>query len=147
MGSARPLHSLLSCLLLCSALVGALLGPTIVITLPIPSSRPGAISSSSLLRYAPSSPDPAPLNSTSWDGRELLPYVLKLTTPAAPVTNLGTHHLPPLISKGDVVVVNGDRLKVRRVRFLYKMEAPQMKYKVTKKVLDVTHERRAKIER
>ena len=101
----------------------------------------------------PSDPTPQPYNATSWDNRELLPYSLRLTTPtegqspslkkkntkrrlssssfSSSEANLGTHHLPPLVSKGDVVVVNGKRYKVRRVRFLYKMESPQMKYRVS----------------
>ena len=86
-------------------------------------------------------------NSTlSWDPRETLPYILKTTTPGDS-SHLGTHHLPPMIGKGDVIKLNQESYKVRRVRFLYKMESPDVKYRVTKKVLDVTRLGRERIER
>ena len=86
-------------------------------------------------------------NSTlSWDSRETLPYILKTTTPGDS-SHLGTHHLPPMIGKGDVIKLNQESYKVRRVRFLYKMESPDVKYRVTKKVLDVTRLGRERIER
>ncbi|GMI17017.1 hypothetical protein TrLO_g12148 [Triparma laevis f. longispina] len=97
-------------------------------------------------------------NTTSWDSRETLPFVLKTNPddpnidPSSSSTNsLGTHHLPPLITSGDVLKIptssGPERYKVRRVRFLYKMDGARGRMRVTKKVLDVVRLGRERVER
>lgn len=101
--------------------------------------------SSPLSASLPGSPPPPASPEPSWDSRELLPYAVRLASPPSP--SLGVHHLPPDVGRGDLVTVAGRAYKVRRVRFLLALEAGSPpRYRVRKKVLEVTTVRREVLE-